>query len=745
MKKTILILILFVSLNLHPQQFEVTKQNDSMISQFYLQQDNIIAEDGYVYALSAYGLEIYEIENDGSLSLQSITPIESCASIVLKDEYMYISSGGFSAVIQWGKVYQINVTDKQNPVIEQVLDFFCDVWPLLIFDDALFVKMHDLSNTTQILFFYSLPDLTLLAEHQNVFYCMEKLDDSTALRADGYNQFTVFDFSNPIEPLIIGQGDVSSEHPYNIHRASIFSDSILVCSDMDRVSFWNISNWFNWEFISLYTVPYYIHQFYKPLFNNSQMVLVESDHVELIDLTNIYEPVQIDLLSGTAGPWSITYIDDYNENLYISTIHNGIQWLKLIDNSLSFEGEFFEYTMSYKHQIDNFLFAAVIDYDYKYYDYSNPTDPIEMGTFLTNNNYWLELTLTQNKLAVSIEDLFDYHIFDISNLDNPLLTNEIELQTYHRCRLDCVDESSIYILDIYSNIFKKYDISQPGSNELLFSENLGFAPVDWLIHDQYGYFLEYIDTYQKRLYIYEGLDVNQPEVCTVIDNFVTNPNSFMKIEDGYLSVYTDFADVVLPVNRTRFFDLSNPEQPEFGFSVNAYGEPFIHDGLVFTTSYLVCSVFEKPDIPSGAIEPVFTFSDISNINNVYFIDYNNINYLLLSQASHVGVYSYEYTPADANNVLITRPKTFYNYPNPFNPSTTIEFSIPKDSDVELSIFNIIGQKVKILAKAKYSQGYYSIVWDGDDELGKPVSSGVYLYKLNVNGKNKVTKKCLLLK
>ncbi|MCD6181142.1 MAG: choice-of-anchor D domain-containing protein, partial [Candidatus Cloacimonetes bacterium] len=86
-----------------------------------------------------------------------------------------------------------------------------------------------------------------------------------------------------------------------------------------------------------------------------------------------------------------------------------------------------------------------------------------------------------------------------------------------------------------------------------------------------------------------------------------------------------------------------------------------------------------------------------------------------------------------------------NFPNPFNPSTTIEFSIQNDSKIELSIYNIKGQKIKLLAQNEFTKGSHSILWNGNDESGKPVTSGIYYYKLNVNGKTEAMNKCLLLK
>ena len=86
-----------------------------------------------------------------------------------------------------------------------------------------------------------------------------------------------------------------------------------------------------------------------------------------------------------------------------------------------------------------------------------------------------------------------------------------------------------------------------------------------------------------------------------------------------------------------------------------------------------------------------------------------------------------------------------NFPNPFNPTTTISFSIRNDSEIELSVFNIKGQKINTIVQEMLPQGKHTINLDGVDDYGNSVSSGIYLYKLNVNGKPKAVNKCLLLK
>jgi len=100
-----------------------------------------------------------------------------------------------------------------------------------------------------------------------------------------------------------------------------------------------------------------------------------------------------------------------------------------------------------------------------------------------------------------------------------------------------------------------------------------------------------------------------------------------------------------------------------------------------------------------------------------------------------------------DNVIVQLPKVLLrqNYPNPFNPSTTISFLLQNNSNVELTIYNIKGQKVKQLVSDLRTAGQHSVIWNGKDDSGKPVSSGVYFYKLNVNNNIEAVKKCLLLK
>lgn len=85
-----------------------------------------------------------------------------------------------------------------------------------------------------------------------------------------------------------------------------------------------------------------------------------------------------------------------------------------------------------------------------------------------------------------------------------------------------------------------------------------------------------------------------------------------------------------------------------------------------------------------------------------------------------------------------------NFPNPFNPSTTISFDLAGRETVQLAIFNSLGQKVKTLANSDFSAGPHQLQWDGSDEFGQVVPAGVYYYRLQA-GSFQDTKKMLLIK
>jgi hypothetical protein len=96
------------------------------------------------------------------------------------------------------------------------------------------------------------------------------------------------------------------------------------------------------------------------------------------------------------------------------------------------------------------------------------------------------------------------------------------------------------------------------------------------------------------------------------------------------------------------------------------------------------------------------------------------------------------------NALPTSYGVKQNFPNPFNPTTTIGYALPEAGDVRVSVFNVLGQEVRILADEHQEAGEHVVVWDGKDSFGSQVASGVYFYRAKLNDYSE-TRKMVLLK
>ena len=85
-----------------------------------------------------------------------------------------------------------------------------------------------------------------------------------------------------------------------------------------------------------------------------------------------------------------------------------------------------------------------------------------------------------------------------------------------------------------------------------------------------------------------------------------------------------------------------------------------------------------------------------------------------------------------------------NYPNPFNPSTTIHFSIAENTNVILEVFNSLGERVSTITNDFYTPGQYTVNWNSTDDFGRQVNSGIYYYRIVANNFTE-TKRMILLK
>ena len=168
----------------------------------------------------------------------------------------------------------------------------------------------------------------------------------------------------------------------------------------------------------------------------------------------------------------------------------------------------------------------------------------------------------------------------------------------------------------------------------------------------------------------------------------------------------------------------------------------IEDNLV-PGSINIAGMGTSPDGAEG------TFGTIRLYVNPEFSDQNssiNLSYRIN-----------ESVPVDNINIIIPNsslgvdhtltPKVFtlhQNYPNPFNPTTQIKYDLPSDSYVSISIYDVMGRRIKSLSNANQTAGYHSLQWDATNDIGEGVSAGMYIYTIQAGG-YRATKKMVLLK
>ncbi len=196
--------------------------------------------------------------------------------------------------------------------------------------------------------------------------------------------------------------------------------------------------------------------------------------------------------------------------------------------------------------------------------------------------------------------------------------------------------------------------------------------------------------------------------------------------DAYLAL---ISNPVVPVELTNFSLSSNKKQVNLKWSTSTETN---NAGFEIQRSRDKIN-FKKIGYIKGAGSSTkmhdYSFADNSLSSSKY--------YYRLKQIDFDGSYKY----SKIIEASISLPRKFaleQNYPNPFNPSTTIEYSVPKDRRINLSVFNVLGEKVDEIYSGFKKAGNYKINFNAED-----LSSGVYFYRLK-SGKKSITKKLILL-
>jgi len=257
-----------------------------------------------------------------------------------------------------------------------------------------------------------------------------------------------------------------------------------------------------------------------------------------------------------------------------------------------------------------------------------------------------------------------------------------------------------------------------------------------------GYWLSDIDHDGKMEYVTEWwheTNTTQGSYLRIFDDDGTDITEDFLPNDWYAYPTNNGSGLsVIDLNNDGYDDIlprggwNNLNEQEYFISyvlfLNDNGNRFIRYDVDFTSS---------PDYNTGI------FNHPIDIDNDGY--YEILNILHSYDTPNVDITTLDYTGLSTVSEGVPIEFSLHqNYPNPFNPITTLRYDLPEQSLVNITIYDLLGREIRTLVNTTQDAGFKSVIWNATNDFGKPVSAGVYLYKIQA-GEFRQVKKMVLLK
>jgi hypothetical protein len=745
--------------------FELEKINEFAASGDYGEFHRLLIEDNYLYAISHYGFEINAVDENGAINRISLIPIEGDVDGIEKigtNVFVSVSTHTNPPDEIDSALYKIDVSDPYEPIIVDSIIFPENIknWILGTYGD--YLGYHKLEEIDDGWFFTELVFMDPITFEEITSYVIHTFTDQ--LKENYFMQqrdlngyiFDVYDYSDIYNIHLVSSVDFEScPTPFMVGHA--IDDSTFVLMGYESISFYDISDIYNIEYLSTH-YRYNNSPPFGDCMRIDDFLLIPSEifGIEVVDITDIENPFMHDFWEYPIE--ELTQVNPYfiiagaliydNNHLYIGSFYNGILLMNFNDGTIEYVDHFINnrINLNFHEVYNNQLFTTGHSgglYVYNIEEVVSPTldmiifEDLFVIDFKIINNY-IYLTTYSNP-----DENTYFKVFDISDLSNPILQLDELLNGISSFKINENEPDYIYIRTwlISQHEISKYDISDPENVEqVLLFEFPESVRASSFFYEGYLYILKYNDNGMKDLFIYDGFEEENPELVNQIIDFTNSP---------YIFNFNDYLNVTQQNNTggDLFYSLDEPLNPELAFTTSTSSKwrgCKLKDNVLFSPSGFTVYLYDLEGNPSGELEPFDYFNLNSRYYNMTFFSQGDENYFFCEQLECISTYNYS-IETSAEDEFPKPELTISNYPNPFNPETKIVFNLPEEGNVKLEIYNIKGQKVKELEIRNVELGINEVIWDGTDFNKKPVSSGVYMYQLKVDGKAIASKKCLLLK
>ncbi len=530
----------------------------------------------------------------------------------------------------------------------------------------------------------------------------------------------VFDISNPLEPLLVGNDDFDS-----IYDELLISGNYAYVTTINSFHVVDITNPSNPQKISSLAIPNGDYTSTpRDMVHRDNFIFVGTSNVglQVIDVSNPMEPF---IAGGFSTPDGIRGMVACENKFYIGQESGGFE---VIDASNPLSPDLLANPENHFTPEDivvagDYLCAATGYGGFRVVDISNPREP-EFLTQYSSLEYTVAVGVSGNFAYVGERD-GELVVINISDPTNPTLAG---YKTINGGVKDIAVADDLLFVTTSNNEsygMTVYSLAAPG--------NPWFRSI-----------MSFPASFYASLRIAVSGDVAcvaQDEWLQVLD--ITNSAYPDLAHSQYISggiydvaMLDNYAIVSAGNSRLMVFDVSNPQSPVLESSIDLYGG----SGEISMNGH-----YANVLTSSGGVQVV----DVSNPQNPVHVGSlprwsgggciasNDENIFFTGNDSYLSVFPAACSVVSSVPVVGPRsggPVLIGNYPNPFNPSTSISYWLPKEAAVSLDVYDLGGHFITAIIKGEViSSGSHTALWDGRDRSGALTASGVYLYRLNVDG------------
>ncbi len=429
--------------------------------------------------------------------------------------------------------------------------------------------------------------------------------------------------------------------------------------------------------------------------------------------------------SGDTSPIIVTILDSINiDSLFQTEYHLTGEEPFLIDNQLD--------TILTRHTYAPGIFKAQRYLLYRLEKYGYTTEQQPISTSSTSKG-----RLTENRTNLTKETFYEGQNPKISTFDTP--NNVIAIKngsTY---------PDNYYIICAHYDDTSEFPIIAPGADD----NGSGTAAVI----EAARVLKTYKFKYSIKFILFAGEEQGKIGSYTYASNAFINNEKIEGVlnldmigydgnDDGIFDIHTGFDAVsnnigsILADNVTNW-NLSLTPQVLSGFSSSKLSD---HDSFWF---WNYPAVFISEDFFGSLDSNPFYHSTndlVSTLNPSYYFNMASLAIGTLADLAQIDSVDSEITPTRKN------PKQFvlYSpYPNPFNPIVNIEYDLPENEHIKISIYDILGHRIKPLTDRKKNAGQHHIIWEGTNSSGESAASGIYFVRLQTANRTEIKKITLI--